>query len=212
MQATYALKGSSVTLKTNEFSYIQLDILKELTNIGGGNAATSISHLIDKPINMTVPTIEILNYNEIFERIMPEDKMVTAVVMRMLGGGEGTFLFVIDEEASFDLIHMMVSNGIEIDDELANSCIKELVNIVVTSFLNAVSKMIDISFISSIPLLTKDMFGAILSSVYIESEQYDDNVLIIKNEFIYQGDKIEAQLYFIPKPGVLTKLFNKLGF
>lgn len=205
-------KGRLNRLKTNEFSDMQLDIIKELTNIGGGNAATSISHLIDKPINMSVPTTEILNYDEIFEKIMPEDKMVTAIIMRMLGGCEGTFLFVTDEAASLDLINMMISNGIEINEELANSCIKELVNIVVTSFLNAISKMIDISFISSIPLLAKDMFGAILSSVYIESEQYDNSILIIKNEFIYQGDKIEASLYFIPKPGVLKKLFNKLGF
>ena len=212
MQAICVVKGRLIRLKVNEFSDLQLDIIKELTNIGGGNAATSISHLINKPVNMMVPTIEILNYNEVYEKITPEDQMVNAVIMRMIGGGEGTFLFIIDEEASTDIISMMVPEGIEITEELSTSGIKELVNIVVTSYLNAVSKMIDISFISSIPLLTKDMFGAILSNVYIESEQYDDNVLIIKNEFIYAGDKIESSLYFIPKPGVLTKLFNKLGF
>lgn len=199
-------------MRINEFSDLQLDIIKELTNIGGGNAATSISHLINKPVDMSVPTIKILNYNKVFEEIMPEDKMVNAVIMRMLGGGEGTFLFIMDEETSIDVVNMMVPDGIQLNEELSNSGIKELVNILVTSFLNSVSKMINVSFISSVPLLTKDMFGAILSSVYIESEQYDDNVLIIKNEFMYAGDKIEASLYFIPKPGVLTKLFNKLGF
>lgn len=212
MQETCAVKGRLIRLKINEFSVLQLDIIKELTNIGGGNAATSISHLINKPVEMLVPTIEILNYSEVYEKIMPEDKMVNSVIMRMLGGGEGTFLFIIDEEASTDIINMMIPDGIQITEDLSNSCVKELVNIVVTSYLNAVSKMVDVSFISSIPLLAKDMFGAILSSVYIESEQYDDNVLIIKNEFIYAGDKIEASLYFIPKPGILTKLFNKLGF
>lgn len=199
-------------MRINEFSDLQLDIIKELTNIGGGNAATSISHLINKPVDMSVPTIKILNYNKVFEEIMPEDKMVNAVIMRMLGGGEGTFLFIMDEETSIDVVNMMVPDGIQLNEELSNSGIKELVNILVTSFLNSVSKMINVSFISSVPLLTKDMFGAILSSVYIESEQYDDNVLIIKNEFMHAGDKIEASLYFIPKPGVLTKLFNKLGF
>lgn len=199
-------------MRINEFSELQLDIIKELTNIGGGNAATSISHLINKPVDMSVPTIKILNYNKVFEEIMPEDKMVNAVIMRMLGGGEGTFLFIMDEETSIDVVNMMVPDGIQLNEELSNSGIKELVNILVTSFLNSVSKMINVSFISSVPLLTKDMFGAILSSVYIESEQYDDNVLIIKNEFMHAGDKIEASLYFIPKPGVLTKLFNKLGF
>lgn len=199
-------------VKNSGYSDIQLDIIKELTNIGGGNAATSISQLINKPVDMLVPTIEVLNYNQVFDKIMPEDEMVNAVIMRMLGGGEGTFLFIIDEKASLDVINMMMPEDIHITEEIGNSAIRELVNIVVTSYLNAISKMIDIDFISSIPLLTKDMFGAIISSVYIESEQYDENILIIKNEFIYQGTKIEASLYFIPKPGVLTELFNILGF
>lgn len=212
MLAIYVVKGRVIKVKLNDYSPIQLDIIKELTSIGGGNAATSISQLINRPIDMLVPTIEILNYNEVYEKIMSEEKIVNAVVMRMLAGGEGTFLFVIDKETTDDLTKMMMPNTNEITDDLRDSCIKELVNIVVASFLNAVSKMIETHFIVSIPLLTKDMFGAILSSVYIESEQYDDNILIIKNEFIYDGDKIEASLYFIPKPGVLTKLFNKLGF
>lgn len=199
-------------VKNSGYSDIQLDIIKELTNIGGGNAATSISQLINKPVDMLVPTIEVLNYNQVFDKIMPEDEMVNAVIMRMLGGGEGTFLFIIDEKASLDVINMMMPENVHLTEEIGNSAIRELVNIVVTSYLNAISKMIDIDFISSIPLLTKDMFGAIISSVYIESEQYDENILIIKNEFIYQGTKIEASLYFIPKPGVLTELFNILGF
>jgi chemotaxis protein CheC len=55
------------------------------------------------------------------------------------------------------------------------------------------------------------MFGAILSSVYIESEQYDENIMIIKNEFFYLGERIESSLYFVPKPNILEKLFKKIG-
>lgn len=209
MQETYVTKGRVRIL--SEYSILQLDIIKELTNIGGGNAATSISQLINKPVNMEVPNIEVLNYNEVYERIMPEDEMVNGVVMRMLGGAEGTFLFIINDKASFDIVNMMIPDGVEITDELSDSAIRELVNIVATSYLNAISKMLDVNFISSVPLLVKDMFAAILSSVYIDSEQYDENIMIIKNEFLYQGDRIDSSLYFIPKPGVLAKLFNKIG-
>lgn len=212
MLVTYVVKGRLITLKTNIYSEIQLDIIKELTNIGGGNAATSISKLINNPVNMLVPTVEVLNYNDVFKRIMAEDKMINAVIMKLLSGGEGTFLFIIDEKSSLDIINMMIPEGISLTDEISDSAIKELANIVITSFLNAISKMVDMNFISSIPLLAKDMFGAILSSVYIETEQYDENILIIRNEFFYNGEKIEASLYFIPKPGELDKLFNKLGF
>ncbi|HEY4543031.1 MAG TPA: hypothetical protein VIG40_00165, partial [Tissierellaceae bacterium] len=60
-------------------------------------------------------------------------------------------------------------------------------------------------------ILTTDIFGAILSSVYIESGQYDDKIMIIKNEFLYLGKRLESSLYFVPQPGVLEKLFKKIG-
>lgn len=205
------MKGRAMTLNKEEYTFLELDVIKELANVGGGNAATSISKLVNKPVNMTVPTIELLNYNEVFEKIMPEDQMVNAVIMRMLGDGEGIFLFVTTHEASMDLINMMMPIDSKCTEELQQSAIKELVNILVTSYLNAISKMVSVNLISSVPSLTVDMFGAILSSTYIESEQYDENIMIIKNEFIYQGEKIESSLYFVPKPGVLDSLFKIIG-
>jgi chemotaxis protein CheC len=71
--------------------------------------------------------------------------------------------------------------------------------------------MLDINLISSVPAIAVDMFGAILSSAYMESEQFDENVMIIKNEFIYEGDKVDSSLYFIPRPGVLDSLFKLIG-
>ena len=190
---------------------MQLDVLKELANIGGGNAATSISKLIEKTITMTVPTIRLLSYEDVYTQIMAEDSMVNAVLMKMVGDAEGMFLFVTGDEANKNLIKMMLPVHLQINNELAESAIKELVNIVVTSYLNAIAKFVDVNLVSSIPLLIKDMFGAIISSVYIESEQYDDSIMIIKNEFSHDGDKIEASLYFVPRPGLLEKLFKILG-
>lgn len=193
------------------YTTLQLDVIKELANVGGGNAATSISQLINEPVSMTVPTIKILDYNEVFTQIMPEDVMVNSVIMEMTGSAEGMFLFITSDKVSEDLVNMMLPSGMDIDDELRESAIKELVNILVTSYLNAIAHMVTVNLISSVPLLIKDMFGAILSSMYIEAGQYDDNVMIIRNEFLYKGDKIESSLYFVPKPGVLNNLFKILG-
>ena len=97
------------------------------------------------------------------------------------------------------------------DDEIKVSALKELVNILVSSYLNALTKLVNTNLISSVPLYTQDMFGAILSSVYMEAEEYDENIMIMKNEFHYQEEDIEGSLYFIPEPGVLDSLFNKIG-
>lgn len=205
------MKGRGKILNKGDFTLLQLDMIKELANVGGGNAATSISQLIKKPVNMTVPTIDIFNYNQLYKNVMPEDEMVIAVGTKMFGDAEGNFLFICSVEDSSSLIKMLLPEGFEETEEIAYSAIKELVNILVTSYLNAISKLIDVNLISSVPALVVDMFGAILSSAYIESEQYDENILIIKNEFLHQGDKIESDLYFIPAPGVFDNLFKKIG-
>lgn len=198
-------------MDNREFSPMELDVIKELANIGGGNAATAISQLVGKFINMSVPTIEILDYNEVYGKIMNEDQPVVAVSMRMMGSGSGNFLFVCTEENAEKLVKMMLPPDYPLDEEMEYSALSELVNIVVTSYLNALSRMLDISLISSVPAITVDMFGAILSYAYMESEQYDDQVMIIKNEFLYDGAKVDSSLYFIPRPGVLANLFKIIG-
>lgn len=195
----------------SEFSSVQLDALKEVINIGGGNAATSLSQLINKPVHMTVPTIEVMAYEDMFEQVMSEDTMIDAVLTKMFGQAEGVFLLVGLEEDMKHLASIMLPENSETNPEMIDSALKELANILVNSFLNAVTKLLDINLLTSIPLLTRDMFGAIVSSVYMESGQYDDTILILKNEFYYMGERMEAALYFVPTPGVLDKLFSVLG-
>lgn len=194
-----------------EFNAVQLDALKEVINIGGGNAATSLSQLINKPVQMTVPVIEAMAYEDLYEKVMSEETIVDAVMTRMIGQAEGVFLLVGLEEDMTHLAAIMLPDDVSASSEMIDSALKELANILVNSFLNSVTKLLDINLLTSIPLLTRDMFGAIVSSVYMESGQYDDTVLILKNEFYYMGERMEAALYFVPKPGVLEKLFSLLG-
>lgn len=196
---------------SSEFNTIQLDALKEVINIGGGNAATSLSQLINKPVQMTVPVIEVMNYEDLYQQVMSEETIVDTVMTRMLGQAEGVFMLVGLEEDMNHLASIMLPSAAEPDPEMIDSALKELANILVNSFLNSVTKLLDVNVLTSIPLLTRDMFGAIVSSVYMESGQYDDTILILKNEFYYMGERMEAALYFVPKPGVLEKLFHLLG-
>ena len=198
-------------MKSNAYTILQIDVLKEMANIGGGNAATSISDLINKPINMSVPRVEILHYEDVYNNIMQEDTMVNAIVMKMMGSAKGYFLFIATEKDSADLINMMLPDSPTLDEGIRVSALKELVNILVNSYLNAISKLIGTNLISTVPLFTMDMFGAVLSSVYMEAEQYDESIMIVSNEFNYNNEKIEGSLYFISEPGVLDKLFNIIG-
>ncbi len=189
---------------------MRLDALQEIVNIGGGNAATSLSQLINKSVQMDIPTIEFMEYEKVYETICSEDEQVRAILMKLLGQ-EGVFLFVLSPDDAVKIADMVLPESVEASEELVDSANKELVNILVNSFLNALNKMLGVDLIASVPVAAQDMFGSILSSVYIEQEQYDSQIFIIKNEFYSDGNKIEGALYFVPKPGVLEKLFETLG-
>lgn len=199
-----------VNLVKSNYSAVELDVLKEIVNIGGGHAATSLSQLIEKPVHMTVPVIEMMAYADVYEQIMPEETVIKAIVIKMMGDAEGVFLFTVDQQFSKDLVAMMLPDNTTYSEEMANSALQELVNILVNSFLNAVMKLIDRNLITSVPIMIEDMFGAIMSSAYMEQSQYDDSIMIIKNEFYYLGDRLESSLYFIPKPGIIEKMLKAL--
>ncbi|SIO27213.1 chemotaxis protein CheC [Carnobacterium alterfunditum] len=196
-------------MKSN-YSAMELDVLKEIINIGGGHAATSLSQLIDKPVHMTVPVIEMMAYEDVYEQIMAEETVIKAIVIKMMGDAEGVFLFTVDQQFSKDLVSMMLPDDTPYSEAMADSALQELVNILVNSFLNAVMKLMDRNLVTSVPLIIEDMFGAIMSSIYIEQNQYDDSIMIIKNEFYYLGDRLESSLYFVPKPGIIEKMLQVL--
>ncbi|MGO2084122.1 chemotaxis protein CheC [Vagococcus sp.] len=198
-------------MMSEQIDNLRIDVLKELINIGGGNAATSISKIINHPVNMRVPLIEVMAYQELYEKIMSEDEQVYAIINQVYGDAEGIFLFSLTEDAAGSMTQMMISKDIGINEELKESAIKELVNIIVNSFLMALSKELNCNLVSSVPQLTIDMFGSVISSLYMELGQFDEQLLIIKNEFLYLGDKIDASLYFIPYEGTLEKLFKSIG-
>jgi chemotaxis protein CheC len=197
------------TVKSN-YSVMELDVLKEIINIGGGHAATSLSQLIDKPVHMTVPVIEMMAYEDVYEQIMAEETVIKAIVIKMMGDAEGVFLFTVDQQFSKDLVSMMLPDNTPYSEAMADSALQELVNILVNSFLNAVMKLMDRNLVTSVPLIIEDMFGAIMSSIYMEQNQYDDSIMIIKNEFYYLGDRLESSLYFVPKPGIIEKMLKVL--
>ncbi|AEB30672.1 signal terminating phosphatase of CheR-mediated methylation of methyl-accepting chemotaxis proteins (MCPs) [Carnobacterium sp. 17-4] len=189
---------------------MELDVLKEVINIGGGHAATSLSQLIEKPVQMTVPVIEMMEYADVYEKIMPEETVIKAIIIKMMGDAEGVFLFTVDQQVSETIVAMMLPENTPYSEAMANSALQELVNILVNSFLNAVMKLMDANLITSVPIIIEDMFGAIMSSVYLEQSQYDDSIMIIKNEFYYLGDRLESSLYFVPKPGIIEKMLKAL--
>lgn len=192
-------------------SLFRLNALQELVNIGGGNAATSLSKLIGKPVHMSLPTVEEMPYEHVFQSVRSDADFVKAILMPLSDTNQGSFLFVMSEESAEDWTRLLFYGEQNLSKELTDSALQELVNILVHSFLNAVIDLLGVNLMAKVPILIEDMFGSILSSLYMEQQHYDECVIILKTAFFCEGEQIEGSLYFVPGPGILEKLLHLMG-
>ncbi|GAA0724387.1 chemotaxis protein CheC [Clostridium malenominatum] len=194
----------------NNFTPIQLDALKEVGNIGSGNAATALSQLLNKKIDMAVPYINIVPFDEIFSGIAGEE-IVFGVLIRVLGDTPGNILFVFEKETAIDMIELLIGRREEDLSEMGSSVISEIGNIISAAFMNAIARFTNLTIIPSVPAVTYDMLGAILSTTFIESGQFDEFVLDMETVFLQDNEKIQGHFYYIPMPGSLERILNSLG-
>ncbi len=96
-------------------------------------------------------------------------------------------------------------------EELKQSVINELTNILTNSFLIAIGQLLETQLSASLPSASYDFFGAAISSIYLAMAQYDEQVMVIRNEFVYAKETLEASLFLIPEIGVLENIFDSLG-
>lgn len=193
-----------------DLTTLQLDALSEVGNIGAGNAATALSQLINKKIDMTVPAINIVPFDDIFSSI-GGDEIVVGVIVRVLGEIPGNILFVFEKDTALNLVEILTGSKEEYLSDMGNSVICEIGNIISSSYMNAIAKFTGLTVMPSVPAVTYDMLGAILSTTFIESGQFDDYVLDIETLFIQNNAEISGHFYYVPMPGSLEKILSTLG-
>ena len=76
----------------------ELDVMREIGSIGTSHAATALSKLLTKETRITIPTVNILGYEEAVERIGTAEDIVAAALVKMEGDIEGLMLFLFDLE------------------------------------------------------------------------------------------------------------------
>jgi chemotaxis protein CheC len=194
-------------------SEMQLDALKEVGNIGAGNAATALSQLIDRKVDMTVPVVDVLPFDQMVNRIGNEEDLVVAVLLKVFGDAPGNILFLMKYEKAQDFAQTLLQGFSDVSEEVYMSVFQEIGNILGNSYINAISKLTGLSLVSSVPAVAIDMLVAVLSTTFMDAEQYSDYMLAIDTNFIEGIDKKESggNFFYIPKPGSLNKILSNLG-
>ena len=195
-------------------SLSQLDLLKEMGTIGAGRAATALSDLITKKVEITVPQVSLIPLENISGLLADREKLFIVIDMEIEGDMLGRiFLLFPPEDAKHLSAGSLGLNEDQIDlkDEMFQSALKEFANILCGSYIAAMSDMAKLNIMISTPNLAIDMVGAILDFIFIQIAQYADEALYIKTNLKVSGVAIEGLFLFFPDAESLNKLFETLG-
>ncbi|WP_371915998.1 chemotaxis protein CheC [Paenibacillus sp. P3E] len=191
-----------------------MDVLKEVGNIGAGNAATALSQLLGKPIDMAVPKVQLLNFDEITDKVGGAEELVYAVFLRVEGEAPGNLFFILTPEAAINLLSRIAGIELMEGDELGEmelSALNEIGNILAGSYLSSLADFTSLSMYPTVPALAMDMAGAILSYGLLQFGQMGDDALLIDTTFLEGQNEIEGQFFLIPDPESFPKIFKSLG-
>jgi len=199
---------------------MHLDILKEIGNIGAGNAATALSTVLDQPINMHVPSVEIVSFEEMFELAGGPEKVVAGVYLRIQGDITGTMFFVLPLESANRYIQNLIQDPTytltdEVHDTIGQSALQELGNILSGSYLSSLSDFTQLNIQPTVPSLNIDMVGAIISFGLVELSHYSDEVIVINTQIEQAGvqgaSRYAGHFFLLPDPPSYRTIFESLG-
>ena len=193
-----------------------LDVLREIGNIGAGNATTAIANMLNLAINMNVPNVELRAVEDLGGAICAEDETIVGIFLEVQQDITGSMMFLMKLDSAQYLVNrLMAGMGSENDpgvefSEMELSALKEIGNIIAGSYLSALSTMTNLTIAPSIPFISVDMAAAILSVPAIQFGQFGDNALLIETEF---GDDVMIDGYFIllPDEDSYDKILSSLG-
>lgn len=205
-------KGDNM-INLDEINTVYFDVLKEIGNIGAGNATTALAKMLDMKIDMKVPKVELLEFAALAAVISKEDEPVMGILLEVQSDIAGSMMFFLELDSAHYLVNRLMGRDVDNRDEFTEidlSALKEIGNIISGSYLSALSSLTNMTITSSIPYLCIDMAGAILSVPAIEFGKYGDKALLIQTEF---GDDVMINGYFIllPELDSYEKILSSLG-
>lgn len=200
--------------KFEDMNSMELDVFREIGSIGIGNAATALSQVLGVRVSMKLPKVSIEGYNEAVASIGDPEEIVAAVLVEMGGDVRGIMLYML----KLDFINAILARlvGKYIDDfsqidELSASALEETGNIIISSYVSAITKLADIEVPLSVPSVSVNMLGGILSVPIAMLGEASDKLMLIKGEFLIGDTQLEGELLLLPDIESLNFLMRKLG-
>ena len=200
-------------LTLNEVNEKYFDVLKEIGNIGAGNATTAIANMLGLRIDMSVPEVAFLPVEDLGSAIGSEDEIIVGILLGVEEDIDGSMMFLMDMPSAHHIVNKLMMRDDSYDepfDEMDLSAIKEVGNIIAGSYLSALSGLTNLTIVPSVPFVAVDMAAAILSVPAVQFGIFGDNALMINTDF---SDDLGIKGHFIlmPEEDSYAKILTALG-
>ena len=198
----------------NNMEGVYFDVLREIGNIGAGNATTALAQMIGTKVDMHVPKVDLLEFSEVGEAMGGEEQIMAGIYLVVEGDISGSIMFLLEKSSAKVLVSKLMGTANEDPtgdfDEMELSALKEIGNIITGSYLSSLSTLTNLNIYPSPPDISIDMCAAILSVPAIEFGAIGDKMLLIATEFT---DDVKLEGYFILVPDLESydKILTSLG-
>ncbi|MDV9674929.1 chemotaxis protein CheC [Clostridioides difficile] len=208
------IKGGVYIINYLELDDVHIDALREIGNIGSGNAITALASMINSNVEVLIPMVKILEYNEATNLLGGSENKVVCILLDMKGDINGMFMFLLDESITQLMLSSLFNKEEAFLDEIEAieiSAIKEIGNIMASSYVNAIASMLNMTISVSIPDICIDMVGAVLNVPMIRFSDVGDKVLFIENKFKMSDNYFTSHILMIPEMSSLREILVRLG-
>ena len=190
---------------------VDLGIILELGSIGAGHAATALSDVLQQPVSIDIPKVHTLPVHEVTTFYHKRDTPTTAIYIQLREESECDILLLFEASEAKKIAAMMTMSPSpeEVDPSMEASAIEELANILIGSFLSAISDFSGVKLIPTPPLRIKDSFDAILDNFLVKQSLVSHEALIFDTQFKNQNGSGNCALLLFPSVELQELLIKK---
>lgn len=198
----------------NEMDTMQYDVLREIGNIGAGNATTALATMLRVKVDMKVPKVALLDFQELPEILGGAETIIVGILLTLSGNIDGMMMFVMEQDAAHSMVNMLMGQEVPTDapfSEIEMSAMQEIGNIITGAYLSSLADLTHMFINSSVPYIAIDMAGAILSVPAIEFGKIGDKALLIQTEFGEKSTEVNGYFILIPTLDSYNAILTSLG-
>ena len=193
---------------------LQFDVLKEIGNIGAGNATTALAMMMNMKIDINVPRVDLVPFTNLPDIFGSPEEVLAGILVQLDGDIKGMMMFLVKEKSAHNLVNSLMGGMIQSSgdgfSDMELSALGEIGNIIIGAYLSAMSNLTSLKISSSVPYISIDMAGALLSVPAIEFGKLGDKVLLIETQF-GELDFVNGYFLMVPELESYDAILSSLG-